>query len=58
MYLGQVASGGLEVHFTPLAEYQRHQSEAPASLGLKFFTDFKDKHGVILMAGEYNGEVS
>ncbi|XP_022711792.1 ATP synthase mitochondrial F1 complex assembly factor 1-like isoform X1 [Varroa jacobsoni] len=57
MYFGQVASGGLEVHFTPLAEYHRHQSEAPASLRLKFFSDFKKKHGVILMAGEYNGEV-
>ncbi|OQR71064.1 ATP synthase mitochondrial F1 complex assembly factor 1-like [Tropilaelaps mercedesae] len=57
IYFGQVASGGLDVHFTPLAEYQRHQSEAPPILRLTFFMDFKDTHKVILMAGEYNGEV-
>lgn len=58
MFLGQVSSGGLEVHFTPLVEFQKHQSEAPPCLQLKFFTDFMDSKSIVLMAGEYNGKVS
>lgn len=57
MFLAQIASGGVEAHFTPVAEFQRHQSEAPACLRLKYFTDFKQKLGIVLMAGEYDPKV-
>lgn len=50
---------GDQCHMTPLANYQRHGSEAPACLALNFCTQLASKEdgSVVLMSGEYDAKV-
>lgn len=50
---------GDQCHMTPLANYQRHGSEAPACLALSYWTQLAAReHGaVVLMSGEYDAKV-
>lgn len=50
---------GDQCHMTPLANYQRHGSEAPACLALSYWTQLasREEGAVVLMSGEYDAKV-
>lgn len=50
---------GDQCHMTPLANYQRHGSEAPACLALSYWTQLasSEEGAVVLMSGEYDAKV-
>lgn len=45
------------VHFTPLLCYQVHKENAPECLNIVYYTELRDKNGLVLMRGEYDRNV-